>query len=372
MNIFAPLVAVILLALPAGAQEPAQQFRHGADSFAAGEFVVFETADTDDLFLAGETVRVQSSVSGAAHLAGRRVQVNAPVGGNLYGAGMDVLVTAGVEGNATLAGYEVVIDAPVDGNLRAAGSDLRVNSDIGGTALLGGESIAINGVISGDAAIAPERLSFGEGARIEGALRLYAEADAEFDIPESVIPAERITRHEIEEWEGIEPSVPHPSWLQFIGGVLVVAALAALLAAVAPEGMAAMRRRLLARPFGTLGYGFLTLSALIGAAVVFAVTIVGIFLSPAALLIAALASLAGYVIGAYSFGAGVLIAVGRGEPAGLGQRVIAAVLGAVLVALIALIPLLGWIFVVLVTLAGMGTLTLKLLRPAFFATPGAP
>lgn len=371
MRHFVAFVIAMLTAVPAAAQEDAT-FRLGGDLFAAGRVVEHTSEGDDNLFLAGETVRQDSAISGTAHLAGRRVTVAARVGGNLYGAGMEVAANAEVNGDATLAGYDVSVTAPVGGTLRASGSRVALTAPVGGHAMLGGEHVEINGEIGGDAAIAAETLSFGPDARIGGTLRLYAKDPDSIEVPDSVIPADRVTRLQRAEWTGPRrPEIVAVSWtgmiLSFIGGVIVVALIAALLAAVAPEYLADMRRRVLARPFATLGYGFLTLSALTGAAILLAVTIVGIFLSPAALLIAALAAFAGYIVGTYSFGAGLLIAAGQGEPASLRQRAAAAFVGALVVGLLALIPLLGWIFVMALSLAGVGAITLKTLRPAFFA-----
>ncbi len=364
------LVVGLAVAAPAAAEEEGR-FRLGADHFAAGDSVRHDASGAENLFLAGETVRQEAAIDGTGHLAGRRVFVAAPVGGSLYAAGMDVDLSADVAGDATLAGYRVEVAAPVAGNLRAFAARLSVGAPVGGTALLAGETVRLDAPIAGDAAIATERISFGPAARIDGTLRLYGDRAERIEIPESVIASDRVTRLPRADWREIERPVPRIGWGGliggFLGGVLVVAAVAALIAAVAPGPMADMRRRILDRPFGTLGWGFLTLSAVIGATVVVALTLIGIFVAPAFLLLAALGAFLGYVIGAYSFGAGLLIAVGRGEPASLGQRALAALLGALLAGLLALIPILGWLFVLALLLAGVGALTLRVLRPAFFA-----
>jgi hypothetical protein len=62
-----------------------------------------------------------------------------------------------------------------------------------------------------------------------------------------------------------------------------------------------------------------------------------------------------------------MIAIGRGEPETLGARALAALVGATLAGLIALIPLAGWLFVLALVLAGVGAITLRMFRPAFFA-----
>ncbi len=62
-----------------------------------------------------------------------------------------------------------------------------------------------------------------------------------------------------------------------------------------------------------------------------------------------------------------MLAFGRLEPESIGDRALAAAVGALAVGLIALVPLLGWLFVLAVTLAGIGALCMRLFRPAFFS-----
>ncbi len=360
----------LLTALPLRAEEA--HFTLGGDVFAAGARIAHDAADAGSLFMIGETVRQDAEIAGSAHLAGRRVVLAQPVGGSVYAAGFDVTLGDAVAGDATLAGYAVTIDGAVSGALRVLGARVDIAAPVGASALIRGERVRLDAPIAGDAAIATDRLEFGDGARIDGTLRLYSNDHDAIELPESVIAADRVERLERAEWDGVgRPDVMPLRWWHalggFLGGVVVVALLAALVAAVAPKTLAAMRRRVLARPFATLGYGFLALSALIGMAVMLALTLVGIFVSPAALALAALTGFAGYVIGAYSLGAGLLIAIGRGEPSTLGARVLAAFTGALAAGLIALIPILGWLFVLAVALAGAGALVLAMLRPAFFA-----
>jgi len=83
--------------------------------------------------------------------------------------------------------------------------------------------------------------------------------------------------------------------------------------------------------------------------------------------VAGLAGFIGYVIGAYTLGVGLMLAIGMEEPDSLIIRAGAALLGALSAAVIALAPFIGWLFVVVLTLAGTGALVSQVLRPRFFA-----
>lgn len=375
------LLSVILL-FPTLALAQEETFANwiGGDAFYGGGEVTHDLAGADDLFMAGEKMRIGSAISGSAHLAGRRLEIAADVGGDVYAAGMEIESTAAIAGDATIAGYSVTIGAPVGGDLRAAASTLTVNGDIGGYAVLSGDSVRLDGVVSGDLVIGSRDRSFGDNARVDGQVRIYADDPNAVTVPETVAPPERVDIRQTEQWEADGMHAIRPSWttiaLGILSGMATVAVAAILLVLIAPSGVAGLRRIVLQRPLRSLWFGFLSLSTLAGSTILFAMTLVGIFVSPAALVATLVVGFLGYVIGAYILGVGVLGALGRPMPERFLQRAGAAVVGAVLAGLIGLVPIVNWVFSLGLALAGTGALTLRVLRPAFFIPefedPGEP
>ncbi len=349
-------------------------FAIGGDRFAAGQQVLLGESGADDLFVAGQSATLTAPVSGSVHAMAQDLALDGAVGGDLFATGMNVVLNGAVAGDASLMGYRVVVAAPVEGDLRATGSRLRLDAPVGGYALLSAGTLDLNAAISGDVSLQAGRVIFGPDARIGGRLTLYESGDRRIEVPPGVIPADRIERRDLSRWEGgdgrdmARRGWQHVAW-RFAAGVLIVAAIAGLIAAVAPRHMARMRATLLDAPFRTLWFGFLTQSVLAGSAILFAMTLVGILVVPASALVAVLAGLFGYVVGAYALGVGLSLLAGRGEPESLGARVVAAVVGALAAGLIGLVPLLGWIFVLALTLAGVGAISVWLFRPAFFVEP---
>jgi hypothetical protein len=360
------ILIACLTAMPVCAQDKSRLFTFGDDAFLAGRSVSHDTAETDDLFMAGERVAGTTDITGSAHLAGREVTMDGAVGGDAYAAGEEIAIRGDVAGDATLAGRSVSV-ASVGGDLRAAGSELRLGGAIGGTAMVAGEDVAFNAEVAGDVSLAAKRVDWGDAASIGGRLIVYEDDPGALEVPERVVPADRIERRKIEEWDGPRP----PNWggliARFLMGVVVVAALAALVATLVPERLAEMRRQVLARPFHTLWLGFLAQSAIIGAGVLFALTIIGILLTPAMVVLALAAGFAGYVVAAYAFGVGLLLAFGRPEPDSIADRALAAGVGALTAGIIGLIPFLGWLFLLALVLAGIGAITMRTIRPVFFA-----
>ena len=340
--------------------------------FATGSNVNHDSTGTDDLFMAGEKIHSSADITGLAHAAGRRIMLHGSIGEDVYAAGMDILLTKQVAGDVTVAGYEIVLDSTVGGDLQASASEVVINGPVTGYALVAGESVNLNSTISGDVSMAAENVHFGSDARIDGQLILYEESPGELIVPGHVIPEERISRRDIDDienrWQGDMSGVFN--WrravLSFIAGIILVAAIAALIAGLAPEHLAKMRKKILNTPFRTLGLGFLAQAAVLGSAILFAMTIIGILFTPACILLAVILGFLGYVIGAYAFGVGLLLAFGRSEPQTFRDRAVAAGTGALIAGLLAIIPFLGWLFVFALVLSGIGAIITHLFRPGFF------
>ncbi len=360
------ILIAALFAMPAWADGGEGSFEFGGDSFRAGSAPVHDIDGTDDLFMAGRKIEARSDITGSAHLAGRKVLVLGTVGGDAYAAGEEVTLRGPVSGDATLAGRVVSVSG-VGGDLRAAGSELHLNGDIGGYAMVAGEEIAFDAAVAGDVSLAATAVDWGDAAAIAGRLYVYEDNPGALKVPEQIVPADRIERRKIEEWDGPRPPSLWRIIAKFLFGVIVITALAALIAALVPERLAEMRKQVLAHPFRTLWLGFLTQSAVIGAGVLFAMTLIGLLLTPAMVLLALALGFAGYVVASYAFGVGLLLAFGRPEPDSMRDRAMAAGIGALSAGIIGLVPFLGWLFVLALVLAGVGALTMRVIRPVFFA-----
>jgi hypothetical protein len=366
------LLAAMLVAAagPAAGQDRDAPFRIGDDMFRAGTSVVHDTEGVDDLFAAAEMGEIAAPLTGSAYLAGRRVAVGAEVGGDLHAAGADVTVSAPVAGDATLGGYDVTVAAPVSADLRAAARNLRLSADVGGTALVAAESVDLDAAIAGDAEIAADSVTFGDGASVGGRLVLVGEQGRLAEVPPSVAPPERVEHREIAAGHAPAPDRPR-GWLALasgmLGTVLVVTALATLAAVVAPHGVERLRAIADERPFRTFWIGFLALATLLGASILLVLTLIGVFVAPAVLVAAFVLAVLGYVLAVYLTGRAVWSWIGQLPPDSFWERALTALIGAVLVALIALVPFVGWLAVLVLTLTGLGALTVAVLRPEFRA-----
>jgi hypothetical protein len=366
-------ILALLVTAPAVAQDSADFFRIGDDVYLAGTSVELATAGVDDVFAAGERVDLSAAITGSAHLAGRRVNGDAEIGGDLYAAGAEITLRAPVAGDATLTGYDIDILAAVGADLRAGGANLHVEAPIGGTALFAGRSVEINAVIAGDTAVAAEDIKFGPEARIDGRLRLYGEDVNDVVVPDRVAPADRIERFHVSERVGSGftergPRIAHLV-IGFVVGVLLITVLATLVATLAPQNLEQTRQVTRDRPLRTIWIGFLTLAALIGSSVLLVLTLIGVLVAPAVIVLAVGLGILGYVIATYLVGRALWGWFGALPPDTFLERALTALIGAVAVALIALVPFLGWLAVLVLTLTGLGAFAVGVFRPELRTRP---
>lgn len=360
------LLTVLLVALAglAQAQEDQAWLEVGQDVFGAGYALRHTAPGADDVFLAGNTLTLSASVTGDVGLAGQTIAVGGDVGEDVYAAGQTLTLTGTVAGDATLFGQNITVSGPVQGDLRSAGAFVSLLAPVGGNVVLGGDTVEVNAAIAGDAHIGATAVLFGPDTQIGGTLHLYEDHTTPVALPDALRGTD-VQRHSAEEFEDMTEPAGF-GLLDFLRGVLIVAALAAILAVLAPAKMAGMRVTLLERPFRGLWMGFLGLSALVGAGILSALTLVGLIATPAFWLVAVLAGLLGYVIAAYALGVGLMRAIGMDEPSTVLVRVGAALLGALIAAVIGLLPYIGWLSVLVLSAAGAGALVVQVLRPRFF------
>ncbi len=360
-SLVALVTGILLLASPLAAQDHEDAVDFGGDAFRAGSSVTFDEPGVADVFLAGERVDLERPITGAAHLAGRRISAGGDIGGALYAFGADVTTTAPVGGAATIMGYDVTIGGPVAGNLRVAGSRVDIAAAIGGAAIVAADTVVLAAPISGDAVISAGTLSFGENARVDGMLTLYEDEDRATEVPASVAPPERIERRQSEDTPMMS-GIGGPSWVAILVGLvlgaLVLAILATIVAAVAPASMSRLGAIIAAGPFRALGAGFLAQATLIGGAILFAVTIIGLILTPFVLLAAVVLGFIGYLVAVYLVGVWAITRAGALEPDTFPEYALAAVVGAVIASILTLVPFVGWLVVVALTLTGVGAISI--------------
>jgi hypothetical protein len=198
------LIPVAVVAQQFSKNDNAAQMRLGNDVYAAGNFLNITDAIEDDLFLVGNQITVQAEVGGDLHamgsnltvngniaddvrIAGGNVTVNGTIGGDLLVAGGTVYIgpNAIIEGNLLMGGGEVRIEGIVRGNSRISGGDVVFLGTTTGTANIRGENVILSGTVGDSAIVAANTLTIDPTTTVGGDLS-YLSRDGEKTIEANV------------------------------------------------------------------------------------------------------------------------------------------------------------------------------------------
>lgn len=348
------------LALPAfGNQEPA------ASAPAGGR------GSGDNVFQAGPTVTVSEPVGGDLFAAGGRVAVEQPVSQDAAVAGGDVAVRAAIGQDLRIAGGRVELAAPVGQDLHVAGGQVRLlpTTRVSGRAwiaagdvqmqgqLLGNSKIhagkvVISGTVTGDLHVTAESIELREGSRVTGRFTYVSPQGLKLETGAQMPEQARREPAPADQRAPRSPAVQVALAAVWLAGLLAAGVLWALLL----PGIALPAQARLAGavgPSAAIGAAVLILTPLV--ALMLAVTVVGIPLALALLAAYALMLLAGYLVAAGTIGQRLLKAL-RPSWQGTAQQISAMAAALVLLALVAAVPVLGWVVLLAVLMAGVGAL----------------
>lgn len=356
MKVFHRLLGLALalgvgLALPAAAKDEQTARRFGGDLYLAGEDVRVAESGLEDVFAAGQTVTVSGNVGESVHALAGRVRLTGAAGRDVYAAGREVELRGPVTGDVVAFGERVELAGSAASDVVLGGREVEVSGPIGGDASLVGETVEINAPISGSAQVRATNIRFGPGARIDGTLEYWSPNPVA--VPAGVIPADRVTgvrteRHEDEDRSPVDRGVA------FGVGILVTLILAAIFSALVPRRLDQAHAHVVERPWLNLLLGVVALSAIFGSILVLAVSIIGLPLVPVVILAAPVLLLAAYLTAAFSLGRLALdLARVRRREGWLGAFVPMAA-GVVLLAILRLIPIFGWVVLILALAIGLG------------------
>jgi cytoskeletal protein CcmA (bactofilin family) len=355
---------LLLLLLPTLVHAQASespQGRHEAtiagDYFGAGSNFSPGTAVEGDAFVAGGQVLLQTPVGGDAVVSGGSVSVSAPVGDDLYATGGRVTLESPVSGNARLAGNRVEIakSGRVAGKATLAGRVVNLYGQVGRQLTVFGDEVLIDGDVAGNVTVAARHLVLGPNARISGKLTHRGPTPAEVD-PAAVIGGgtKNIDYVANGGWQASTPM----SWI--LGGAftfgLFLLGLCAVLFAPLPTAKVGLLVR--GRVLGSIGTGLAVIFGSPVLAFVLALTVVGLPLAFVMLLSWPLVLVFGYLMGVLAL-TDALAGSSRKKLPGSGLRIFSLALGLAAMLLLCWVPLAAWIVGSLLTVVGVGAMTLN-------------
>ncbi|MEO8101884.1 MAG: polymer-forming cytoskeletal protein [Betaproteobacteria bacterium] len=331
----------------------------GKDHFTAGCPVKIGQPVAGDVIAAGCNVDVEANVGGDAALAGGHVTVNGNVGQGLYAVGGQLAINGAVGRNARVAGGHIEFGpkSEVAGNISIAGGEVTLKGSVKGYVQATGGQVLIDGVIAGDVETASGKIELGPNARIGGKLRYASRDELKRDPAAQVAGA-------VEKFEARGGPNRHlregsgrrgGGWL-WTTGLLV---LAAVLVAALPGFYAGVAESQRTRIGFSLLLGFVAFICVPVAALLFLITLIGIPLGLLTILLYLMLLVVGYVSTGICLGDYLLKRFKADRGAATSWRIGAAVLGVLVVALLARIPWIGGWIVFVALLAGLGALMLQ-------------
>lgn len=322
----------------------------------------------EDYFTAGETVEVSGTVNGDVYAFGGRVLVKGKVNGDLLAAGGAITISGDVTQDVRAAGGRVTVSgtigrnltvlggsvqitnsASVEGAVTAAGGEVGIAGPVGGNARVGAGSLVVSNRIGGDLKVAAREIRLAQGALINGELAYWS--PRRLSIAEGAKVLGPILRKQPE--REIRPFA-----FRIAGGLGVIFKLISFFSTLVigllvirlfPNFAGAAVASIRERPLASLGVGLLVFVLVPVLVLLLFITVLGIHLALILLALYAVSLYVSRVVAVYWVGATIFGTGARGGRAGC-----AFAGGLIVYYLLTLVPVLGGIVAVLVTLFGLG------------------
>lgn len=321
-----------------------------------------------------------------AYVGGSSVTINGPITGDLYGAGADITVAAPVEQDAVLAASHIVINQTVGGDARLAGAQISVNAEIkgdvlaagstvqlsdkatvGGDAILAGSSIlvaapvmgslkatgasvTIDSKITGSVDVYARELTFGSNAEVAGKINFHGSKPATIKDGAKVDGAAIVFTQTQKRGHGLSKFWTIALLIKFLALMITLF----IFNAIWRGRIQRISREMAARPWSSLGIGFVALIVIPVISIVLFATLVGFYLALFALLWYALILCLSVLLASAFLGSWIIKMLTKRPALVVDWQAI--VIGVVVMLLVALIPIVGPIIYLALILIAFGTL----------------
>jgi len=333
------------------------EFRAGDKTLNATETI------QDNLYMAGGNLNLMGTVDGDLIVAGGTINILGTVTGDVLAAGGTINISGQVGGDIRAVGGTIMINGQTSGEVVLTGGDLSVanGASIGKNAYLIGGKISMDGLVGKNLEIRSSKIALGSTAKIAGNFNYYSQKEAD------IVSGAKINGDVIFHPEQIKkPTYAHKfPWLAFITfwwlvGIAGATILAWLLYYLWTNESKDMIATAMSSPGRELLRGFILLFMIPITTIICLITVIGLPLAiMSSFFFIALTVLAAAVSGLLTAS---LIArfLFKKKEAGLNWWLI--FLGVLALAIIKLIPLVGWIISFLIYLTAFGLLTNKIYK----------
>lgn len=309
---------------------------------------------TGDAFLAGGTVTTNGNVEADLAAAGGTLVINGTTSGDLRAAGGTITINGAISGDALLAGGTVILTekTSVGADLLAAGGSVDVSGPVVGKLCIRGGSVRINSKITGDVWVtATEKLTFGPKAEVTGKIHYEGTKEA---IVEQGAQVSAIEFVQIKAKQGA-----NGAFKAFFTGALLIKLLAWIVAVLILMKLFPTKTKTAieiahAKPWASLGIGFLALVVAPIAIIILAITLIGYYVAFMLLAIYVVLVALSFLIAALFLGNLIVKWLMKKPGPVLDWQ--SAVIGVAVFTLFSFIPVVGWLANAMLVLIAFGSL----------------
>lgn len=323
--------------------------------YASGSSIAINGTVKGDVICVGQNININALVEGDIICAGQTVNINSQVGGNIRVAGSTVNINSKVARNLMAFGSTVVLasGSEIGWNALVAGSALDLMGKINGTLHGGGEAVTVGATVGKDVNFDAAKITIGDQARIGGNL-IYPSHSKEVNISQQAQIVGKTIKKESKDfaknqtrWQTSVAWV----WGKVISlfGSLI---LGLLLIGLFKNKLSVAIKPMLEKPWSHLGWGVVWLFLLPIAAVIMAITIIGLPLAAIVILGWIIALLLAKVMAGLAVGTWIFEKLKWSKK----NMIWSMIIGVVVIYLLCLIPFVGWILSCLALLWGLGSL----------------
>lgn len=328
---------------------------HAVD-FRSGDDVTIRESETinEDLYIAGGNITVTGTVNGDVLIAGGNVWIDGAVNGDVLAMGGMVSIRGVVSDDVRAAGGQVRVSGTIEDNLAIAGGSVDVASDgiVNGETTVASGDLRLSGTTQ-DVRAAVGNVTVAESARINGDLTYWSDGVADVSPGATItgtlqrrdIPGQEVTQSE--------------RIISFIISTLATALFAYFFILLFPNKSTALVDEARRRPGWSILWGLVFLVVVPISIFLLMISVVGIPLALVALMLYLALLYLGYLATVVIVGEWITRGVAKiqGKPREKARTAwVAPLVGAIVLAIAGLVPVIGWVAVCVAFLIGLGAL----------------
>jgi len=315
----------------------------------SGEVASLRSETSGDVYTASKSIVITAPVEGDIFAAGENVDISGSSSASIFGVGQNVVITGEVMDDVRVAGETVSVGSTIAHDLFAAGSDVLVTKDshVHGDVYIGGEHVTISGTIHGNLFVAGNSITVTNGGTVMG--NITARGSAPVIEDGATVSGSVKTIASKETKEGTKDAFEFGA---FLASLVSTAVFALALLFGAPVLVAKTKEDISATPLRSGLVGLLWLLVCIPVTLLLFASGVGIYLG--LFIISVTLPLCFLAFGLMVIAAGSIVYRLVTKKEGVAWQ--NAVIGAVIVALLALLDFIGFILVSVAFLVALGAL----------------